>query len=420
MTMCKNSSFRNIILCIILLFSLVCCVCIGVGFAFKYKKVDMVYVNEVVQCLNQGTVPKEIVYDYVLADKTGEVIASTIDTINMDFETRLSKAYAAGDIVVDFDQNSKLIFFVKSSENFYQMRNSLIWMIIGACVLMAAAICVAFVLVYNRTVKPFGKLKDFAGEVAKGNLDSPLLLDKYMTFGAFGEAFDIMRNNLREARLAEQTASLERTRLLQEIGHEIKTPLSTIRAVAECGYVASQNKNYSVILGKVTAIDNLINDFYQKALEEEGQLNVYITKHPMQELKAIIEKCDYNQRVVFGNMPNCNVLFDKNRFLQIVDNIIANSYKYADTDIKVDFSVVDKKAEIIFKDFGEGVEEEQLSYIMDRFYRGSRTEEKVGQGLGLNISRKLIMRMGGEMECYNDNGFVVKLKLQVFDYNDKV
>ena len=68
---------------------------------------------------------------------------------------------------------------------------------------------------------------------------------------------------------------------------------------------------------------------------------------------------------------------------------------------------------MIFKDYGAGVAAEQLSYIMDRFYRGEKTAEKLGQGLGLNICRKLILRMGGDMNCYNDNGFVVQLNVPI-------
>ena len=129
----------------------------------------------------------------------------------------------------------------------------------------------------------------------------------------------------------------------------------------------------------------------------------------------LISESDYNGKVSFGDIPNCNVLYDKIRMTQIMDNIIANSYKYADTEIKVDFMLEDNMLKVKFKDFGKGVEAEQLSYIMERFYRGERTAEKVGQGLGLNICRKLILRMGGEMNCFNENGFVVELKLPTYN-----
>ncbi len=403
---------KKFIVSLCLIFIAIGAVCLGIGLSFDYKKVDTVYINEVVQGLDFGTEPKEIVYHYALIDKTGEVLKSSKDVPEMAIETRLSKALADGDIVVDYG-DKKIIFYTESNARFYSMRNTLIWIVEVSFVVLGLAMAIGCYFIYKRTVKPFNSLKSFAQEVAKGNLDSPLILDKYMSFGAFGEAFDIMRNNLRESRIAEQSVYMERRRLLQEIGHEIKTPLSTIKAVAECGFAVDGNENYTVISNKANAIDNLVNDFYQKALEEEGQLNVFITKHSQEDFKKLISECDYNGKIVFGDDISCNILYDKNRMIQIVDNIIANSYKYADTDIKVDMTLQGEQLKVKFKDYGDGVVPEQLSYIMDRFYRGEKTEEKLGQGLGLNICRKLVIRMGGDMNCYNDNGFVVELILPV-------
>ncbi|MDE6372494.1 MAG: HAMP domain-containing histidine kinase, partial [Clostridia bacterium] len=266
-------------------------------------------------------------------------------------------------------------------------------------------------LLYRRTVKPFEKLKVFSGEVAKGNLDFPLTLDKYNSFGAFGEAFDIMRNNLKESRLAEQKSVVDKRRLMQEIGHDIKTPLASIKAIAECGYAVDGNENYAVILDKASAIDNLVNDFYHATLEEEGQLNVFLTRHSSKDLAQLIATCDYNNRASINTPPDCFTLYDKIRMTQIIDNIIANSYKYADTDISVVMSERDGKLITLIRDSGAGVPPEQLSYVMDRFYRGEKTAEKLGQGLGLHICRKLVERMGGEMICRNEDGFVVEIAL---------
>lgn len=403
---------KKFIVSLCLIFIAIGAVCLGIGLSFDYKKVDTVYINEVIQCLNKGESVEKIVYDYTLIDITGKVLFSTKQVNDIDYNTRLSRALADGDIVVDYG-DKKIIFYTESNARFYSMRNTLIWIVEVSFVVLGLAMAIGCYFIYKRTVKPFNSLKSFAQEVAKGNLDSPLILDKYMSFGAFGEAFDIMRNNLRESRIAEQSVYMERRRLLQEIGHEIKTPLSTIKAVAECGFAVDGNENYTVISNKANAIDNLVNDFYQKALEEEGQLNVFITKHSQEDFKKLITECDYNGKIVFGDDISCNILYDKNRMIQIVDNIIANSYKYADTDIKVDMTLQGEQLKVKFKDYGDGVVPEQLSYIMDRFYRGEKTEEKLGQGLGLNICRKLVIRMGGDMNCYNDNGFVVELILPV-------
>lgn len=401
---------KKFIVCIVALFAVLAIVCICVGAGFEYQRVDNVYINEVLQGLDVDMQPTEKIYDYTLFDRDGQVLFSTVETEDMSYDARISKALGNGDIVVDHG-DCKVVFYIKSQERFENMRDSIL-LYLGICfALMAIAVAVSIYLLYKRTVKPFEKLKAFSGEVARGNLDFPLTLDRYNSFGAFGEAFDIMRNNLKESRLAEQKSVVDKRRLMQEIGHELKTPLASIKAIAECGCAADGNEDYAVILDKASAIENMVNDFYHATLEEEGQLNIFLTRHSSKELAQLIASCDYNGRASINTPPDCFALYDKIRMTQIIDNIIANSYKYADTDISVEMSEREGRLVTIIRDSGAGVPPEQLSYVMDRFYRGEKTAEKLGQGLGLHICRKLVERMGGEMICRNDDGFVVEIAL---------
>lgn len=403
---------KRLIVCIVALFVILATVCICVGASFQYQRVDNVYINEVLQGLDGGQEPEQKIYDYTVFDKDGKVSYSTIDTQDLSYDARISKAVGNGDIVMDY-KDSKIVFYIGAQQRFESMRNSIL-IFLGICfVVMSVAIAACVYLLFRRTVKPFEKLKAFSGEVAKGNLDFPLTLDKYNTFGAFGEAFDIMRNNLKESRLAEQKSVVDKRRLMQEIGHEIKTPLASIRAIAECGYAADGNEDFTVILDKTNTIDNLVNDFYHATLEEEGQLNIYLTRHSSKEFAQTIASCDYNGRATINTPPDCFVLYDKIRMAQVIDNIVANSYKYADTDISIDIFERECKLITIIRDSGSGVPPEQLSFVMDRFYRGEKTAEKLGQGLGLHICRKLIERMGGEMTCRNEGGFVVEITLPI-------
>lgn len=396
------------------IFLTVACVFLCIGYSFQYERLDTVYINEVIQSLSIGQ-PVEGKYDYTLFDKDGKVLYSTVQVEEISFEGRINRAIGDGDIVVDYGEN-KIVFYTNSKVRFEKMKNTFVWFAVGSLLAMATAFAVSIYVVYRRTLRPFTKLKDFASEVARGNLDSPLLMDKYESFGAFGEAFDIMRNNLKESRLAEQKSTMDKRRLLQEIGHDIKTPLSSIKAVAECE-IAQGEENYKIILDKANTIENLVNDFYQATLEEEGQLSIYLTKHTSDEFAKMIDESDYNFRVTRNTPPNCDILYDKIRMGQILDNIIVNSYKYANTPIDVNMSVSGDRFITQIKDSGKGVAPEQLQYVMDRFFRGEKKSETLGQGLGLHICRKLVTRMGGEMTCRNDNGFVVEISLPIFGKN---
>ena len=405
---------KNTIFIAVATFLVVACVFLCIGYGFEYEKVDTVYINEVIQSLSVGE-PITGKYDYTLFDREGNVLYSTVEQADMSYSARINRAVGNGDVLMDFGDD-KIVFYTDGQGRFAKMRDTFIWFAVASLLAMAICLAIGVSIIYVRALRPFAKLKDFAGEVAKGNLDSPLILDRYQTFGAFGEAFDIMRNNLKESRIAEQKSSMEKRRLLQEIGHDIKTPLSSIRAIAECA-IAQGEDDYNIILDKANTIENLVNDFYQASLEEEGQLSIYITKHTSEEFAKLIEESDYNSRVTRNSPPACDILYDKIRMSQIIDNIIANSYKYADTPINVDMSVRDNKFVTVIKDFGAGVDTKQLRYVMDRFYRGEKTSESLGQGLGLHICRKLVSRMGGEMNCRNDGGFAVEISLPVFGKN---
>lgn len=402
---------KKILILTLAVFVLIVCASLCVGYGFEYERIDTVYMNEVTQALSLGETPESGKYDFTLFSKDGGVLYTTVDVEDMTFDARINRAAADGDAVLDFKED-KIVFYTGGEKRFEDMRRAFILYAVGAVLAAGAAMCAVVVAVYWRTLRPFAKLKDFAGEVARGNLDFPLAMDRYGSFGAFSEAFDIMRNNLKESRLAEQKAAEDKRRLVQEIGHDIKTPLASIKAIAECA-AAEGKEDFDKIFDKVGAIENLVNDFYNTALEEEGRLGVYMTRHTGEEFARLIDTCDYNSRVTRNSPPECVILYDKVRMSQILDNIIVNSYKYADTDIEVGMSVEGDKFKVRIRDFGDGVEPEQLSFITDRFYRGKKTNETLGQGLGLHICAKLIARMGGEMICFNDGGFVVEIFLPV-------
>ena len=106
---------------------------------------------------------------------------------------------------------------------------------------------------------------------------------------------------------------------------------------------------------------------------------------------------------------------------QVIDNVIGNSRKYANTDIEVSFDEVtdmmmsDGKfgsfIRVTIRDFGPGVSEEDLPLIAQKYYRGHNSSEYSGYGLGMYLVRLYMEKQGGGMEYYNDNGFVVRLML---------
>ena len=219
-----------------------------------------------------------------------------------------------------------------------------------------------FVMLYFSYVRPFKTLQKFSSNIAKGNLDFPLPMKKNNYFGIFTESFDIMREELRTARENEQRANQSKKELVAELSHDMKTPISTIKATCEVTnckidkYMAEhQNiltlkdkETYSEIRSKIEIIDQktdminqLISNMFHASLEELNNLQVEPVEAESTMILAAFEDLNYYGKIkIKNNIPECLVYMDLLRFNQVIDNIINNSYKYADTDIDVTFALV--------------------------------------------------------------------------------
>ena len=273
-------------------------------------------------------------------------------------------------------------------------------------------------ILYFNYIRPFNKLQDFARQVAKGNLDMPLVIHKNNYFGAFTESFDIMREELARARQGEYEANKSKKELVAELSHDIKTPVATIKAMCEVIPFQTDNENVlqktEIIGKKADVIDALITDMFHATLEELQVLNIDSCEELSTIILPMIEQMDYLGKIhIHGECPECLIYVDKLRLNQVIDNVINNSYKYAGTDIDIDFGTSRDGGEeniiLTIRDHGEGVLEEDMPLITEKFYRGSNSEGCEGSGLGLYLSQFFMQEMGGEFNCYNDNGFVVQI-----------
>ena len=97
---------------------------------------------------------------------------------------------------------------------------------------------------------------------------------------------------------------------------------------------------------------------------------------------------------------------------QVIGNVIANSYKYADTVIDISYVLVDGFLEMSISDHGPGVPENELDLITNKFYRGKDWEntDKDGNGMGLYIAKSLMQKMSGDLIAESDgDGLLIKL-----------
>ena len=126
----------------------------------------------------------------------------------------------------------------------------------------------------------------------------------------------------------------------------------------------------------------------------------------------MLENADYLHRATIPKLPDCLIYADGLRLQQVFDNIFANSYKYAKTEIYVRAEKTDKHISVIIEDFGGGVPQEELPVLKEKFKRGSNSANVEGAGLGLYVSDYFMKEMLGELKIENgEHGLKVTVTL---------
>lgn len=387
---------------------------------------DAVAVNEAVQSVrddlgNISSHVNETALDYVVINGAGEVIFKT--------KTGLSESINAAvfhrDTILDVDDNGAKIIVYNDSPNVLKSGRSSLVTAFGIAAFVQIVICVGYFIYLSRVVvKPFLKLKGFAERVAGGNLEIPLEMDRGNIFGAFTESFDIMRSELKKARLAEAKANASKKELVAKLSHDIRTPIASIKAASELGAALAENEktlqaasakeNFARIISKADQINTLVGNLFSATLEELQQLTVSPADMQSSELHEMLESADYFNKAQIPIIPECIVFADKLRLQQVFDNVFANSYKYANTEITVKCELLSGFLNIEIEDFGGGVSTEELPMLRKKFTRGSNTKNIDGAGLGLYISSEFMTEMKGELLIENgQSGLKITVKISL-------
>jgi signal transduction histidine kinase len=277
-----------------------------------------------------------------------------------------------------------------------------------------------YLYIRKRIINPFHELKDFAVRVAGGNLDIPLTMNKGQIFGNFTEAFDIMRSELKKARLAEKKANDDKKETIAKLSHDIKTPIASIKSTSELGMEMAEQertkKKFSLINTKCDQVTTLVDNLFNSSIDEVTQIAVSPVVQPSERIGGLIKNADYLGKAGEFSIPDCNVFMDKLRLQQAFDNIFMNSYKYADTSIDVKVEENDEYLIITVSDFGEGVSKDELPLLKGKYNRGSNITEKEGAGLGLYLTDYFLTSMDGKLELESNNGFSVILYIRKANY----
>lgn len=378
---------------------------------------DTVAVNEIVkfveanwEYLGEHTLPGDYpeTYDFAVLDLDGQVLWKSAEGLRGN----VNAAIAHRDTVLDVERAEGVVGKVivhNGTEADYAAAKRNLAAALGVILLVQTAALLGYIAWLQwRIIKPFGRLKGFAERVAGGNLDVPLEMDRHNLFGAFTESFDLMRSELKKARLAEARANAGKKELVAKLSHDIKTPVASIKAASELGLALADSDrlrdNYTQIIRKADQINSMITNLFTATLEELQQLPVSPADLESDVLEELLENADYLHRAALPQIPPCLLRADKLRLQQVLDNIFVNSYKYAGTAIVVTITRRNSRLALSVEDFGGGVPQEEVPLLKEKFRRGSNAGDREGAGLGLFISDYFMREMQGELTVENGAG----------------
>ncbi len=204
-----------------------------------------------------------------------------------------------------------------------------------------------------------------------------------------------------------------RKNLISDISHEIKTPVSVIRAGSETLHSGSikdpdiASKFTKSILDNSERLSEMIEDLLELEKIEFGGLVLKKEKlSPHKEINKILSTIDallVKKKLIVENFiaEDIQIKTDKESFRSIFSNLLNNAIKYSPTDSKITFNAFLEKNNIVItiKDNGYGIEKNSIQRIFERFYRSSKARAHTkGTGLGLALVKQLSTRIGAHVE----------------------
>ncbi len=264
--------------------------------------------------------------------------------------------------------------------------------------------------VYKKVLKPFHAMSNLSYELAKGNLSAPVKEEKSKLFGKFLWGMDMLREKLEDNKERELAFQKERKTLILSLSHDIKTPLSSIELYARAllgGLYESQEKRDEALSGitkNVREIKKYVDEIAAASREDFLNLEVFSGEFYLSEVIRATKNYYRDKlsvlhtRLETGAFSDCLLKGDKNRLIEVMQNIMENAIKYGDGSyIHIRCEEEEDCKLIEIENSGCSLQEEELPNLFDSFYRGSNSHGIKGNGLGLYICKSLMRKMDGDI-----------------------
>jgi signal transduction histidine kinase len=292
------------------------------------------------------------------------------------------------------------------------------------------AILAGILYLILKMLKPISVLTKATTEIRKGNLDVSIVHSGNDELAELSRSFDSMVHSIKEFNEKQKELNRELEKINEELkqkeklkdefiniaSHELKSPIQPIlglAALAKKGKI-NQERAWDITLRQARKLEHLANDILDVSRIESGNLSCKMDRVRINDLILDVMAAaklnpDLSEGVVLDTKLDApiEIAADKLRITQVLVNIIGNAVKFTKAgSITVETRVNrdDNKIEISIVDTGSGIPVSILPTLFEKFSTRKNTgnESQTGTGLGLFISRAIILAHGGQIHVSNN------------------
>lgn len=344
----------------------------------------------------------------VLSDYSYEIAKYKADLINnqKDYVILYAKKTNIKSILYAVNLgNGNYIFLNATLEDLNSATAVLKKQLIYLILLLILASCIMAIFVSRRLNKPILKIISTAKEMGKGNFNVKF---EKCNVEELDELCDVLTVAASEM---NKTEELKRD-LLANVSHDLKTPLTMIKAYAEkvkdLTYKdpEKRERDLNIIIEETDRLNNLVNDLLDLSKLQAGATGLNIEEYDIvANIKEILKRYDIvveKEGYIFElDMPkSAKVKADKAKIEQVIYNLINNAIEHTGEDLRV-IITVKKQLDSVYvsiKDTGQGLTEEEKQLVWNRYYKKEKKHKRnvIGSGIGLSIVKSILESHGCE------------------------
>lgn len=264
---------------------------------------------------------------------------------------------------------------------------------------------------------PLYHLKKNTEEIVKGNYEQNTVYSRADEIGELYAVFDQMRLEIKNLTIQRDEQEQNQKKLISSISHEVRTPLTTIKAYLDaisegiCPDMDSLMSYIQIMQTNTEKMSRLIDDLFIHTLKELGHIPVNLTERYSKDVFTTILHPIRHYVQTTGihfiepeYIPNVLIQVDEHRLEQVLSNLITNALKHTTKgdSITVSINIESQYLYINVIDTGNGMLPEDMPFIFERYFRGIQATGETavkneGAGLGLSICKHIMEAHNGSI-----------------------